>query len=124
MKILRTYAHEIVTIVVDTAYSDPPIDMREFSALQVHIPAAWTDAALGFSVGPVKDSTYGPLYTTRCSTVGLAVLCQVGSVSVSEVYHAPEEVGGAGWVRLWSQVAGADENQVTTNRVIRITKKS
>ena len=123
MKILRTYAHEIVTIVVDTAYSDPPIDMREFSALQVHIPAAWTDAALGFSVGPVKTSTYGPLYVAPTCSTKLTVLCQVGSVAVSEVYHAPAEVGGAGWVRLWSQTAGADENQLG-DRVIRVTKKS
>ena len=123
MKILRTYAHEIVTIVTDTAYSDPPIDMREFSALQVHIPAAWTDAALGFSVGPIKDSTYGPLYVVPTCSTNLTVLAQVASVSVSEAYHCPMEVGGAGWVRLWSQTAGADEAQLG-DRVIRITKKS
>jgi len=113
----------MVTIVTGTAYSDPPIDLREFSALQVHMPAAWTAAALGFSVGPVKDSTYGPLYVAPTCSTKLTVLAQVGSVAVSQVYHCPEEVGGAGWVRLWSQAAAASVNQLG-DRVIRITKKS
>ena len=119
----RTYVHELVTIVNGTAYSHPPIDMRQFAALQVHMPAAWTVAAMGFSVGPIKDSTYGPLYVVPTGSTKLTVLAQVGSVAVSQVYHCPEEVGGAGWVRLWSHTTGADENQ-TANRVIRITKKS
>lgn len=117
------YAHELVTIVNGTAYSDPPIDMRQSAALQVHMPAAWTPAALGFSVGPIRDSTYGPLYVVPTCSTKLTVLAQVGSVAVSQAYHCPAEVGGAGWVRLWSQAAGSSVNQ-GADRVMRITKKT
>ena len=50
-----------VTIANGAALADA-IDMRRYSFLIVHMPAAWTAASIGFHVSDSLGGTYEPLY--------------------------------------------------------------
>jgi len=118
----RGFAHLNITISKDTCESGP-VDMREFSSLVAAVPSAWTAAALGLKVSPVLDTTFLPLHIRTTHASGVTLLSQHHSVTASQAYiYSDEMLGGAGWVRFWSQAAGADVNQAAA-RVLGVSKK-
>jgi len=93
-----------VTIANGAALSDA-FDMRRFSFLTVHMPAAWTAASMGFYVSSSQGGTFLPLYDDEGNVV------EITSPAVDKAYTAPATVGGAHWVKLWSETSGSGVNQ-------------
>lgn len=84
------------------------IDMRKYSRMLIHLPASgWTNANLGFLVSTTPTGQYRPLYDETCSPAALTNFWWGGA------YCAPDCVGKARFVRLWSCVASGcvDVNQ-------------
>jgi len=118
----REFKHLLATIVINTCES-APIDLREFHTMQVHIPAGWTAAALGIKVSPVEDTVFKPMYVRPCRLTTPIIRPEICSVSANTAYQFPLEIGGSGFIRLWSNDgAGVDENQ-TAERVIGVSLK-
>ncbi len=85
-----------------------PFDMRKYVGGNVYIPAAWTNADIGFKVAPTLGGTYEILHDDN----GNIVQSTVGAAATDEVYAFPPELMAARFVRLWSQLAGVNVVQV------------
>lgn len=83
------------------------IDMRKYSRMLVHMPDVWTAASIGFLV---SDSLTGP-FQVLCDTAAATV--QIAGPSVNESYTAPDAVGKARFLKLWSQTQKASVNQAS-----------
>ena len=118
----RAFTHQLVTIVDNTCLS-PPIDVRPYHTMQVHIPAAWTAATLGVKVSPVENTTFKPLYIAPYRHTLPLIRPEICSVTAGQVYQFPGGIAGSGFVRLWSgDGLGGDEVQ-TDDRVLGVSLK-
>ena len=99
-----------VTIPNGTALSEG-IDYRDFSKAVIHMPALWTAADIGFYVSSTVDGTYQPLYDG-------ATLIVITGPAADQAYPFPDEVAGAHFIQLWSNTAGADENQLADRDIV------
>ena len=106
-----------VTIANGAALSDA-IDMRRYSFLVVHMPAAWTAASLGFHVSGSLAGTFQPLYDDDGNLV------QIDSPAASQTYSAPAAVGGAHFVKLWSQNGSGTNTNQGAARTLALNVKS
>ena len=103
--IARDNAVKSVTIASGGNLSDA-IDFRRFSFLTVHMPSAWTAASIGFKISGSAGGTFQALYDDDGNLV------QIDSPSASATYSAPAALGGAHFVKLWSQNgSGSNTNQ-------------
>jgi hypothetical protein len=93
-----------VTIANGAALSDA-IDMRRYSFLVVHMPAAWTAASIGFQVSDSLGGTYDPLYDDDGN------LLEITSPAVDKAYTAPAAVAAAHFLKIWSETSGSGVNQ-------------
>ena len=101
----RTTKVQSMTIANGAALSDA-FDFRDFSFLTVQMPGAWTAASLGFYVASSLGGTFQPLYDDDGN------LAQIDSPAASKDYSAPAAIGGAHFVKLWSQNgSGTGTNQ-------------
>lgn len=112
----REHAEESVTIPSGEALSEA-IDFGRYSKMVIHMPDGWDAADIGFQVATTKAGTYQPLHDDA------AALVIVDGPSADESYAAPTEIAGARWVKLWSNTAGADENQ-SADRAIGVDLKA
>jgi len=103
--LIRRDTH-VTTITIPSGgnLADQALPMSRFSMLTVHMPAAWTAAAIGFKVSSDENGTYLPLYDDAGAIVEI-------TVAVSQAHIAPADVAGALWVKLWSQNSGSNANQ-------------
>ena len=99
------------TIASGAALSDV-IDMRRFSFLTVHMPAAWTAASMGFYVSSSEGGTFLPLYADDGNLV------EITTPTADKAYTAPATVGGAHFVTLWSETSGSGVNQAAERSLI------
>ncbi len=117
-QVLQTaQVNTVVTIAASAALSDP-IDFRRFSRMVVHMPSAWTAADIGFQVSSAIDGTYLPLY----DEAGTAALVEIGAPAVDQAHVAPAKLGGAAFVKLWSQTAGTGVNQAAERSLVVVLK--
>lgn len=117
MGIDRVFTTVTVTIPAGANVSGT-IDMRQYTMMIIQMPGLWTAADIGFHVSPNGTSGFQPLYDD------LGNIVMVDGPAVNRSYQAPPELGGCGYVRLWSQNgAGVNVNQAGA-RSITITLKS
>ena len=87
-------------VVAATGGVSPAFNMRPYSGGIVHMPAAWTAAALAFLVSGEEEGTYELLYQAD------GTICRIendDSVAVQGLaYPLPAELFGAHWVKLFS----------------------
>ena len=93
------------------------IDFRDVAGAIVHMPGAWTAADLGFYVCDSATGTFQPLYDETNTIV------HIDGATAGRSHVVPADVFAARYVRLWSQNAGANENQ-GADRVLRLSLKS
>jgi len=118
----RAFTHLLATIV-DSTCESPAIDVRPFHTMQVHMPAAWTAAALAIKVSPVKNTLFKPLYVQPSRHTVPVIRPEISSVTANTVYQFQLGIAGSGFVKLWSHDGvGADENQAA-DRVLGISLK-
>lgn len=103
--LMRGFSTSTVTIANGASQSGV-IDLRYYTMMIIHMPAAWTAADIGFQVSTAEGGTYLPLYDD------LGNIVMVDGPAVSRCYQAPPEIAGCAYVRLWSQNgAGVSVNQ-------------
>lgn len=103
---------QTLTIANGAAESDA-FDMRDYAGGQLHMPAAWTAASIGFKICYTPGGTYLPLYDED------ATLVQISSPSVDCSYQLPIALYGVSHFKLWSQDGSAgDENQGAARSII------
>ncbi len=111
----RDTASQNVVIASGVALSEA-VKVDEFGMGLIHMPSAWTVADIGFHVSTEVAGTYIPLYDED----GLLVV--VTAPEADRSYVLPARLATAHYVKLWSNLAGADENQVAA-RTLRIDLK-
>jgi hypothetical protein len=116
-RITRDTHVKSVTIALNGNLSDA-IDMRHFTMLIVHMPAAWTAASIGFKVSSSNGGTYQPLYDDDGDLV------QIDSPAASATYQANAEVAGAHWLKLWSQNGSGTNTAQAAARTLALDLKS
>jgi hypothetical protein len=119
-KLVRKNATLSVTIANGAALSGE-IDMRLYTMVTVHMPAAWTAARLAIQASPTSGGTFQPLY----DELGNLMRCNGGAnVVISTSYVVPPSVGGCRYIKLWSENgAGGNTNQ-GGDRVITVDLKA
>lgn len=83
------------------------IDLEGARVITVHMPAAWTAADLGIKASPTSGGTFNPLYDDEGTLVSASV--DADQVITFDRFALP--LAGVRYIKLWSQNAGADENQ-------------
>ena len=109
---LRDSVTDSVTFLAGTFQTDP-FDMQAYGGGNVYIPAAWTNADIGFKVAPTVGGTYMILYDDN----GNIVQATVGATD-TECHSFPPEVYACRFVRLWSQLLGVNVLQVAERDMI------
>ena len=104
-----------VTILNGEALSDGVV-FGKYSRGVIHMPAAWTAADIGFHVSSEVDGTYQPLYDGANPVV-------ISGPDADLVFPLPAALAPALFFKLWSNTAGADENQAA-DRVITVELKA
>lgn len=97
------------------------IDMRKYSRMLVHLPASgWNAGAdLSFLVATESQGTYIPLIDESGNPV------EIQNFFWGSAYCAPDQVGKARYVRLWSCVAsGATSVAQDADRVFSVELKT
>ncbi|MBW1801891.1 MAG: hypothetical protein JRJ85_14295 [Deltaproteobacteria bacterium] len=112
---IRTSETQGVVIANGAALSGA-IDFSAYSGMSILIPAVWTSAAIGFYVCDTVDGTFYPLYDDEGTLVE-------ATVAVDTKVAVPVTVFPERFVKLWSENAGADENQ-GAERSISVTLKA
>ena len=80
----------------------------------IYVPAAWTNADIGFYASPTSGGAFVPLYDDN----GNLVQITVGAIAADRCCSIPPEVFGCRFIQLWSQLAavavpqGAERNLV------------
>jgi len=93
------------------------IDFRDVAGAILHMPGAWTAADIGFYVCDTPTGTFQALYDETNTIV------MIDGPAAGRSHVVPVEVFAARYVQLWSQSAGADENQGAA-RVLRLSLKA
>jgi len=104
------------TILSGTALSTP-INFCDFVMMQIHIPAVWTAAEIGYYVSPTVDGTYVPLFDET------GAIIENVTIVVDTAVVSPPRIAGARFVRIWSQSSGIDVNQ-GADRVLIVVMKA
>ena len=112
----RSYESKFVPIVAGASESQA-IDFRNHVMLQVHVPAAWTAADIGFKVSTTVDGTYVPLYNEAGDLLEMIL------ISPSTALVAPPRVAGGYFIKLWSQSAEVNVPQAA-ERLMEVVMKS
>jgi hypothetical protein len=107
-----------IDITEDDDLSDAAIEMRAFSQMVVHMPAAWTAASIGFKVSNDENGTFLPLYDDDGNLV------QIDSPSASQAYVAPAALAAAHWVKLWSQNGSGTNTAQAADRTFTVDLKA
>lgn len=108
----RTTKVQTLTIANGAATSDV-FDMKDYAGGQIHMPAAWTAASIGFQISSSSGGTFLPLYDNSGSII------EIDGPSADTAYQLPKDLFGAHYVKLWSQDgAGADTNQGAARTLI------
>lgn len=116
---MRTAHIKPVSIANGEALSDE-IDVRGYSAMIVICTsAAWTSAALGFKVSPASGGTFYPFFRDISGAYSRA---EIASFAAETAYLVPVGLFPAGFVKLWSQNSGSDENQGDDRAFVVILK--
>ncbi|MCC6361850.1 MAG: hypothetical protein IT450_24205 [Phycisphaerales bacterium] len=109
-----------LTIAQGAAVSDA-LDMRDYAAALVTLPAAWTAADLGVQVCATADGTFVPLLDAS-GAYGTDV--SIDGPVASKSYIVPLFAFAAHFIKLWSH-DGAGENTVQeAARTLTIQLKS
>ena len=106
---------QVVTILNGAALSDGVV-FGKYSKGVIHLPAAWTAADIGFYVSSEADGTFLPLYDGANPVV-------ISGPDADRVFPLPAALAGALVFQLWSNTAGADENQLA-DRAITVELKA
>ena len=106
----------LVIAIASSAALSAAFNMDTFSKGIIHLPAAWTTADIGFYV----SSKYNGTYTKLSDASGIVVIS--GPVA-SGSYVLPANMVAARFVKLWSNLAGSNENQ-TAERIMTIDLKT
>ena len=117
LEVDRSSVVEALTIGNGAAFSEE-FDMSKYVAGDVYIPAAWTNANIGFYVATASGGTFVPAYDDN----GNLTQSTVGAVT-SRVVALPPEVAGFRFVKLWSQLAGVNVLQ-GGDRAVNVELKS
>jgi len=115
MRIERQFTQRTVTIEAGDAESEE-FYFAPYVFLSVEMPAVWTAAKIGFKVARTSGGTFVPLYDNGGTLVEI-------NPAVDQMHVAPAEIAGQMYVKLWSQDAGSDENQVGADRVLGLILK-
>ncbi len=100
VEILRDSVTGTATILAAASLSDE-IVMAGYSGGNIYIPAAWTNADVGFYAAPASGGAFVPLYDDN----GNLVQITVGGVT-DRCCSMPPEVFACRFIQLWSQLAG------------------
>jgi len=114
---LRASVVEALTITAGAALSDE-FDMSDYVAGDLYIPAAWTNANVGFYVATASGGTFVPAYDDNHNLIQSVV----GAVT-SQAIAFPPEAAGFRFVKLWSQLAGVNVLQ-GGDRAVNVELKS
>jgi hypothetical protein len=117
MPFLRSHGVKSLTIASGAALSGA-IDIRPYTMMTVHMPAAWTAASLGFYVSTSKGGTYLPLYDDDGN------LLQIDSPAASKAYTLPAAVAASHFIKLWSQDGSASNTNQAAARTLILDLKS
>ena len=107
-----------IDISADDDLSDAAIEMRPYSMMVVHMPAAWTSASIGFKVSSSESGTFLPLYDDDGNLV------QIDSPAASKAYVAPAALAPALWVKLWSQNGSGTNTAQAADRTFTVDLKA
>ena len=109
---LRRDVHSFTATIESGAALSEAFNIKNFALGLLHMPAAWTTADIGFYVSSTVAGTYLPLYN---EDGGLLV---VSGPEASKAYVLPARVAAAQYIKLWSNLAGSDENQGAARPII------
>ena len=119
-KTVRHYQVLKVTIANGEALSGE-IDLRDFAAGIVYMPAAWTAADLGVKVAHTSGGTFQPL---KDASNGYDTTVSIDAVVASACYHLPEWVFAAQYIKLWSHNGSGTDTHQAAARDIYVMLKS
>ena len=88
-----------VVIEAGTAFSVPPVDMREWFGGQLLVPIGWDAANIGFYVGEDANGSFVPLL----DDTGVPVQISGVVVGTASVYQLPYAIFGSFFIKLWSK---------------------
>ena len=109
---LRRDVHSFTATIASAAALSEAFNIKNFALGLLHMPATWTTADIGFYVSSSVGGTFLPLYN---EDGGLLV---VSGPEASKAYVLPARVSAALYIKLWSNLAGADENQGAERSII------
>lgn len=114
---VRRARHELTVSVVKDTCESAVFSMHDYADGHLHMPAAWTAAAVGFKACDEEAGTYVPVYNHS----GQLVKC--ASIGPSMIVTMPPKVTSLGFVRLWSiDGSEADVNQ-GADRTLKVAVK-
>ena len=109
----RVSSTSTLTIANAAALSDV-LDFTGASGGVIDMPAAWTTADLGFYHCATRGGTFQPLYDEDGTLVEIALPTDPSDLS----YTLPEELFPTRFLKFWSELSGADENQGAERSII------
>ena len=120
---MRRGSETVTVTILDGAALSDAYDMSSYAGGTLHMPAAWTAAAIGFQVSSTVGGTYQEMLA------GDGTLLQIENDATVAIagssYALPAEMFGAFFVKLWSQNgAGVGVNQVGADRVFSLDLKA
>lgn len=113
MPMRRVSSTSTVTIANAAALSNV-VDFTGAAGGMIDMPAAWTTAQLGFHHCATRGGTFQPLYDEDGTLVEVALPADPSDLS----YLLPAELFPARFVKLWSEISAADENQGAERSII------
>lgn len=113
----RTTKVQTMTIANGAAVSDA-FDMKDYAGGNLYMPAAWTEASLGFQIATSQGAAYYPLYDSAGDII------EISEPVVDKAYQLPRDLFGCLWVKLWSQDGSGNNNNQGAARTIVIELKS
>lgn len=122
-QITRENSELSVTIAEGQAESEA-IDFRQYAMMALHLPAAWTEAFVGFKVATTPGGTYQPLYGADGALVQIGDPTGPTPPVAGQTYVAPAELAAARWVKLWSQDGSGNDTNQDADRVLRVDLKA
>lgn len=107
--------------IAQGAAESEPIDMRDYAAGLVIMPAAWTAADLGVKVSDSENGTFVPLKDEQ-NKFGTDV--NIDGPATSTAYPIPVWAFPARWVKLWSHDGTGNSVTQGAKRTLTIMLKS
>lgn len=104
---MRRVSSAITVTIANAAALSDVFEFTGASGGVVDMPAAWTTADLGFYHCSTRGGTFQPLYDEDGALVEIDLPADPSGLS----YTLPPELFPTRFLKLWSELAGADENQ-------------